>query len=167
MKQDRNLHVRIDYFPWRPEAYQLQADEIFDLIACGETIEIGKERFPAVLTQYAEEYKKNYDAYCKDARRRHHLPYMERVWALGTAGIDQMIVFVGEAELRQAAASPCHRSEFWQRLCSVREDAFFKQVLRIARERGLRFDELTQEQEDELVQQAMYDLEQEREERFE
>lgn len=58
MKQDRNLHVRIDYFPWRPEAYQLQADEIFDLIACGETIEIGKERFPAVLTQYAEEYKK-------------------------------------------------------------------------------------------------------------
>lgn len=94
-----------------------------------------------------------------------------RIWSgfgrLELPGIDQMIVFVGEAELRQAAASPCHRSEFWQRLCSVREDAFFKQVLRIARERGLRFDELTQEQEDELVQQAMYDLEQEREERFE
>lgn len=160
MKQNCRIHVRIDYFPWRPEAYELRADEILDLVVSAKDIEMGKERFVSAFLQYAREYIRNCVTYSKDLRRRHHLPYVERALELGTTGIQQMIEYIGEAELREMVSS--HQEDgFWQRLCSEREDTFYKLLIRTAKECGLCLGKLTAEQENELVQQVLYSMEQE------
>lgn len=151
--------MRIDYFPWRPETYELRADEILDLAVSAMDIEMGKERFALALLQYAREYIRNCGAYSRDFRRRYHLPYVEQALELGIDGIQRMIEYVGEAELRQAVASSQQGDGFWQRLSSERTDTFYRLLIRTAREQGLHFGKMTAEEENELVQRVLCSME--------
>lgn len=155
----RKLHVRIHYFPWRPEVFELQADEISDLTAQADTIEEGKEKLESKLLRYAGEYRQQYDDYSKDFRRQHHLPYVEQAWALKPAEIAQMIVYVGEEKLRKAVSTSYEGDVFWQQLCSEQMNDFCRTAICLAREQGLRFGKMTEEQKAGLTEQALCELE--------